>query len=528
MTTFRDLSVGTKVFLVGGVGLLALVIAGATSFVGALRIGHDADAVLQIQETNERLGVLNMFQSDVQVAQRGMLLATDDTQRADAADQLAATAAAAEATWAEIDDYDIGAEDAATVAALHEEYSTYLADVDAVMGELAVLDPASAEAADVLRREAERAQTLQGHIDEVVALLDSHRVEVQADLDATIRSIEVTVVAVTLVAAVVLVVASLGISRTITRPLAQVVAALQAVARRDLTVEVDIRTRDEVGVMAGALREAIGGVRGAVSTLADSATTLSAASEELSAVSTQLGSSAEETSTQSGLVSGSAHEVSGSVQTMSAATEQMSASIAEISGQASSAAHVAAEAVGTAEDTSRAVRALMAASAEIGEIVRTITSIAEQTNLLALNATIESARAGEAGKGFAVVATEVKELAQETSRATVDITAKIDGVEALTQQVNDSISRIADVIRQIDENQTTIAAAVEEQSATTAEISRHVGEVATGSARIADTTAAISRSATSTAEGAASTQQSAGDLAALAARVKDLVTQFRY
>jgi methyl-accepting chemotaxis protein len=189
---------------------------------------------------------------------------------------------------------------------------------------------------------------------------------------------------------------------------------------------------------------------------------------------------------------------------------------------------VAAEAVSTAQETSDAVNDLDRASREIGEIVKVITSIAEQTNLLALNATIEAARAGDAGKGFAVVASEVKELAQETSRATDDITAKISSIQGTTVRATTAIAQITRVIAQINENQTTIAAAVEEQTATTSEISRNVNDVSTGSSHIADTIGNIADSAANTASGAEATHKSAQDLAELAQRVQTLVNQFTH
>ena len=143
------------------------------------------------------------------------------------------------------------------------------------------------------------------------------------------------------------------------------------------------------------------------------------------------------------------------------------------------------------------------AGAEIGEILKVITSIAEQTNLLALNATIEAARAGDSGKGFAVVASEVKALAQETSQATEDITAKIAAIQSTTVHARESIDKITSVIGEIHENQTTIAAAVEEQGAATQEISRNVQQAAQGATQVASSITDVNRGATET--GAAST-----------------------
>jgi len=165
-------------------------------------------------------------------------------------------------------------------------------------------------------------------------------------------------------------------------------------------------------------------------------------------------------------------------QTAAAAVEQMSASVQEIANSASQAVTVAREAVGAASTATDRVTKLDSSSQEIGVVVKLITSIAEQTNLLALNATIEAARAGEAGKGFAVVASEVKELARETAEATQRITDMIGTLQEDSGHVTTALTGITDLIHQISDAQTSIAGAVEEQSATTNEISRSVGDVA--------------------------------------------------
>ena len=532
MRYMRDWSVGRKFALVGVLGLLAVLAVGVVSVMGVARIQDASDLRTRLTAANEDLALLDMKQGEVQIAQRNMLLAVDDTARANANAELVGIKEIVAKAWAELDAVAVPAAERAALDRLRGEYAGYLDEVTAQMPVLAPIDPSSPQAGTALAREHSRAAAMEDKINAVRGQLRSEQDAAQGRVNSAVSAIRTTVLLVTALAIGLLSVMSLLTARSITAPLRRVVVALAAVARKDLSVDVDVEdrldSRCEVGQMARALREAIAGMREAISTLSASANALASASEEMSAVSTELGHAAEETSTQTGRVSATAHQVSQSVQTMSAASEEMTASISEIAGQASRAAEVASHAVSTAQQTSEAVAGLNQASAEIGDIVRTITSIAEQTNLLALNATIEAARAGEAGKGFAVVASEVKELAQETARATEVITDKISGIQGMTSQANDAIMQIATVISEINENQTTIAAAVEEQTATTAEITRSVHDVAGGSEQIANNISAISGGAGSTAEGAAATQRSAGELAQLAGRVQTLVGQFRY
>ncbi|MFB9879739.1 methyl-accepting chemotaxis protein, partial [Planobispora siamensis] len=199
----------------------------------------------------------------------------------------------------------------------------------------------------------------------------------------------------------------------------------------------------------------------------------------------------------------------------------------EISAGASDAAGVAGQAVTSAQQTTAVVGKLGTSSAEIGNILKVITSIAEQTNLLALNATIEAARAGDAGKGFAVVASEVKELAQETAKATEDIAKRIETIQSDTAAAVSAIDDISTIIGTISDYQTTIAAAVEEQTATTGEISRSVSSAAQGVHDIADTMTAVAGAAQQTTEGVATSRQASEHLAAMAAELTQLVARFR-
>jgi methyl-accepting chemotaxis protein len=264
-----------------------------------------------------------------------------------------------------------------------------------------------------------------------------------------------------------------------------------------------------------------------VSGIVDNTHALASSSEELTSVSQQMSAAAEETTAQANLVSAAAEQVSGNARIVSGSIDNLVTSIHEIAKNAQAAAATARQAVDMAGTTSSTMNALGHSSTEIGKVVKVITSIAEQTNLLALNATIEAARAGEAGKGFAVVANEVKELARETARATEEIGGKIEAMQGDTRRAVAAIAEIGSVIERIDDLQTKIAAAVEEQSVTTSEISRNIVEATTGSTEIAENIVQVAQAAQSTAEGASNTQLSSQELARMAQALQRLVDDYK-
>ncbi|UOY00628.1 methyl-accepting chemotaxis protein [Blastococcus sp. PRF04-17] len=331
-------------------------------------------------------------------------------------------------------------------------------------------------------------------------------------------------------AAGILVAGLLGVwvVRQIVRTVRSVQTSVDALAIGDLTVTPEIRSGDELGRMAGALAAAQESLREVLAGVAASADAVAASSEELSASSAQISASAEETSAQSGVVSSAAEEVSRNVQTVAAGADQMGASIREIASNAAEASEVATRAVAAAETTTATVAKLGESSAEIGNVVKVITSIAEQTNLLALNATIEAARAGEAGKGFAVVANEVKELAQETAKATEDIAKRVLAIQGDTTAAVNAIEEISSIVAQISDRQTTIASAVEEQTATTNEMSRSVQEAAAGSTEIASNITGVSTAAESTTQALTQTRTAVDELSRMAADLRTTVGKFTY
>jgi methyl-accepting chemotaxis protein len=343
-------------------------------------------------------------------------------------------------------------------------------------------------------------------------------------------SVQSTRIIVGALAAGLLAALALGvvITRTIVRNLRRVQHALERLADGDLTVEAGVDSRDEVGQMASSLSAAQTSLRAVMSEVVESSQTVAAAAEELSASSSQVAAGSEETSAQAGVVASAAEQVSRNVQAVAAGAEQMSASIREIAQNSTEAAKVAAQATQMAATTNETVAKLGTSSSEIGQVIKAINSIAEQTNLLALNATIEAARAGEAGKGFAVVAGEVKELAQETARATEDIARRVAAIQVDTGGAVAGIAEISSIVASINDYQLTIASAVEEQTATTNEMSRSVTEAATGSGDIAANITGVARAAATSSDVVAQMGISVDELARMSADLRERVSRFTY
>lgn len=449
----------------------------------------------------------------------------------------------------------------ARLAAIEAQLATYRGSLETVIEAAAAIETSARNEAEtelltLARASRENAATLRASVVELVTAFDQRADTEGANAAALADTTRMTLILGALAAVIGgLVLGGLIGRQSVSQPLKRAITRVQTLAGGDLdTAIAETGRKDEIGTLNTALEVFQSNMREQVrmrarndraakrkleqaealaaltdtfeDQIGESVAALASAAEELRATATSMAATAEQTAGESASVSASTEQTSSNIQMVASATEELTTSIKEVGEQIGRTAKIAERASRKVAEAIAGIEDLETSSKEIGTVLDLIANVTEQTKLLALNATIEAARAGEAGKGFAVVASEVRQLAEQTERATGEVTAKIAAIQSRTADAAAAVRDIDTVVGEVGEVSTAVAAAAEQQVAATTEISRNVNEAATGSETVSRSVAGLTEASEATSSAASQVSATAESVAERAAGIRTQINAY--
>lgn len=550
------MKISQRLLLAGAVSIAASIVAGGTGLIGMNVAGNSTDRVTMIAESirhhMEGDMMHDALRGDVLLALRAS--AAGDTAELDAVNQeVADHANAFREAIAANEELTLPEDVRATLEAIKPNLDAYINAAKNIVA-TAGQDPISANAQfpDFMTS----FETLEADMGAAADEIQAAATAINSTASAQRGQLQLLLFAALIGSAAIVGFFSFLTIRAVVAPINEMSNAMNTLARGNTSVAIPATSRkDEIGAMAASVlvfkNSMIEGERlkaakeesdrlataeraKMMEGLADMFETsmggivvsVSSAATELQATAQSLQSTAEVTSRKTSAVADASQQTTDNVQSVAAATEQLSASINEIGNQVNQSSNIISSAVIQAEKTNARVKALADTSRKIGEVVTLINEIASQTNLLALNATIESARAGEMGKGFAVVASEVKNLANQTAKATEVIAAQVRDIQDATQHSATAIDEIANTIGRVHEIGVAIQAAVSQQAAATQQISRNVHDASSGTKAVAENIIGVTESSQATSAGSGEVLTAAAELAESSERLRREMSRF--
>jgi methyl-accepting chemotaxis protein len=552
--SIANLSIRMKILSAFGLVLLANLITGGIILYSSLDYEQNVGWTLHTYEVLEATDTMMAAMVDQETGLRGYLI----TDNEDSLAPLKAGEKAFDESWTRLK--SLTSDNRAQqdrLDAIHKQVDDWQEKVAKAAIDLMKI-PGSGEAARNIERSGRGKQNfdqIRALVSEVKAaessLLDERSAAMASAQTMILVSVALSIVVIVILAAAI----AFGLNRLIAAPIRATVGAMERLRGGEYSIAITgAERKDEVGLMSAALlafRDSLAAAETArreqaareeaerqllarreklasdfVGRMQALAAGFAQSSGEVASAAKNLSATAEETSRQAQAVAAAAEQAATNVQTVAASSEEMAVSVREINGQVVHSAEVADTAFSEAEASNARIAELATAASAIGEVLNLIKGIADQTNLLALNATIESARAGEAGKGFAVVAAEVKQLANQTGKATEEISAKVAEIQAATEGSVRSITEIVRVIGNVKEIASTIAGAVEQQGAATSEIAQNCQQAASGTQQVTENIAGVGHAAEATGAASAQLMTLSGGLSDQAADLRKVVETF--